>query len=56
MLEWTLPNGAVVGAFIPGGDEEAWEPASVARDGQVVEYNIKSADGLVDLIGKHGEG
>ena len=56
MLEWSLPNGAVVGTFIPGGQMDAWEPASVTRDGQVVEYNIKSADGLVDLIRKATSG
>lgn len=50
MLEWELPNGAAVGVFIPGGDEEAWEPASVTRGEQVVEHDIHSAADLVDLL------
>ncbi len=50
MLEWELPNGAVVGVFIPGGDDEAWEPASVTRGEQVVEHDIRSAADLVDLL------
>ena len=50
MLEWELPNGAVVGVFIPGGDDEAWEPASVTRGEQVVEHDIRSAADLADLL------
>ena len=50
MLEWELPNGAVVGVFIPGGDDEAWEAASVTRNEQVVEHDIRSAPDLVDLL------
>ena len=50
MLEWELPNGAAVGVFIPGGDDEAWEPASVTRGEQVVEHDIRSAADLVDLL------
>ena len=50
MLEWELPNGAVVGVFIPGGDDEAWEPASVTRGEQVVEHDVRSTADLADLL------
>lgn len=50
MLEWELQNGAVVGVFIPGGGEEAWEPASVTRDDTAAEHDIHSAADLVDLL------
>lgn len=51
MLEWELPNGAVVGVFIPAdADGESWEPASVTRGDDVAEHDIQSVADLVELI------